>query len=525
MRAPLAVGLGILLSRIAGLVRERVLAHYLGNSDAAGAFRAALRIPNLLQNLFGEGVLSASFIPVYARLLEEGKEKDAARVAGITFTLLALGVGVLAALGAWASEPLIALLAPGFSGDVRDVTVRMVRVMFPGTGLLVLSAWCLGILNSHRKFFLSYVAPVAWNVSMIALLVAVGARCTGTREGQMELGVLLAWSTVAGAALQLAVQLPSALSLNGGLRPGLSSAFAPMRTVTRNFVPALMSRGVVQLSAYVDQILASFLGAGVVSALAYAQTIYLLPVSLFGMSISSSELPEMARTTGSPEEKAKALQARLTKALRRLTFFIAPSAVAMMLLGDAVAGTLLQTGRFQESDSALVWLLLAGSALGLAATTKSRLCVSLFWALHDSKTPARYAFYRVALSAGLGWLIVFPAREALDLDPAWCAAGLAAAGGLAGWIEYALVRRALRRKVGEIDGGASSGAVLWIAAGLAAAAGWAIKATLPPLYPAVRGLLILGTYGAAYLALATLAGNAEAREFVSDAASRLRKKT
>src|SRR6478736_2412693 len=131
--AALAVAAGILLSRISGLVRERVFAHYLGASDAAGAFKAALRIPNLLQNLFGEGVLSASFIPVYARLRAEKRDQEASQLAEAIFALLALTTTIL----------------------------------FTGVGLLVFSAWCLGVLNSHRKFFLSYTAPVIWNVAII----------------------------------------------------------------------------------------------------------------------------------------------------------------------------------------------------------------------------------------------------------------------------------------------------------------------------------------------------------------------
>src|SRR5256885_14036331 len=167
----LAVGTGILLSRIAGVVREIAIAHYLGISRAADAFRAALRIPNLLQNLLGEGVLSASFIPVYARLLAEGKEREANQVARTVATLLVLTASVITLLGIVFTRQVLELLAPGFHGEVRELTVRLVRVLFPGTALLVLSAWCLGVLNSHRRFFLSYASPVLWNGALIATAV------------------------------------------------------------------------------------------------------------------------------------------------------------------------------------------------------------------------------------------------------------------------------------------------------------------------------------------------------------------
>src|SRR5690606_7661922 len=286
----LLVAAGILLSRLMGLVRERVFAHYLGSSEAAGAFKAALRIPNVLQNLFGEGVLSASFIPVYAGALGRDDPKEARRVAGGIFGLLSLVVALLTAGGLLFSPQLVRVIAPGLEGETRELTVRLVRILFPGTGVLVLSAWCLGILNSHRRFFLSYAAPVVWNLAQIAVLLAFGGRTDA--EG---LVIALAFGTVAGGVLQFLVQLPQVLSLLGRFRPTFGRGVAGVRRVLSNFGPVVVGRGVVQLSAYVDVALASLLSARVIANLTYAQTLYLLPVSLFGMSVSAAELPEMSR--------------------------------------------------------------------------------------------------------------------------------------------------------------------------------------------------------------------------------------
>ena len=157
---------------------------------AAGAWAAAFRIPNFLQSLFGEGVLSASFIPVYAKLLARNEEEEAGRVAGAVAALLALVVSVLVLVGVLATPLFIDVIAAGFQGEARELTIRLVRILFPGAGLLVLSAWCLGILNSHRKFFLSYAAPVIWNVAMIAAMIAFGRRMdTNTLVDHRGLGV------------------------------------------------------------------------------------------------------------------------------------------------------------------------------------------------------------------------------------------------------------------------------------------------------------------------------------------------
>jgi len=296
----MAVAAGIFLSRILGLVRERVFAHYLGSSDAAGAFRAALKIPNLLQNLFGEGALSASFIPAYSRLLAEGRPEDAARVAGGIFSILLLFVGLIAAAGVLGAGAIVGTLVPGFSGDVKSLTIVLVRIMFPGVAFLVLSAWCLGILNSHRRFFLSYVAPVIWNAAIIVALIAFGVNAVLDQAGQYALAEKVAWGVAVGSILQFLVQVPAVFRLNRGIivarvKPGTEDS-RTVRKVLINAGPAILTRGVVQVSAFIDQILSSFLGASMVAVMAYAQTVYLLPVSLFGMAISAAELPELSGT-------------------------------------------------------------------------------------------------------------------------------------------------------------------------------------------------------------------------------------
>ena len=172
----LFIALGIFFSRVAGLVRERALAHYFGNSDTADAFKAALKIPNFLQNLFGEGALSASFIPVYSELLSKGKKEEAIIVAKTIFSFLLVLVSLLVVLGVYMTPMLIDLIAPGFNGEKKTLTIQLVQILFPGTGLLVLSAWCLGVLNSHRHFFMSYIAPVAWNFTIILAVIIFGSR-------------------------------------------------------------------------------------------------------------------------------------------------------------------------------------------------------------------------------------------------------------------------------------------------------------------------------------------------------------
>ncbi|MFN7972107.1 MAG: murein biosynthesis integral membrane protein MurJ [Acidobacteriota bacterium] len=505
-RGAVMVGLGIFVSRIAGLVRQRVFAHYFGSSDAADAFNAAFRIPNFLQNLFGEGVLSASFIPVYAGLRARGEDEPARRTAHTVGTILALATSLLVLAGVLATPLLIAAIAPGFAGAKRDLTIRLARILFPGAGLLVLSAWCLGILNSHRRFLLSYMAPVAWNAAMIATLAGWGGRL-----GEDPLALALAFGSVVGSALQFVVQLPSVMVLLRGLRPAIDLGSQHVRSVIRNFAPVFVSRGVVQISAYVDALLASLLPTGAVAGLGYAQVLYTLPVSLFGMSISAAELPEMSGATGSGDEIARELRRRLDVGLARIAFFVVPSAVAFLTLGDVVSGVLFQSGHFTRGDAIYVWGILAGSAVGLLASTMGRLYSSAYYALKDTRTPLRYAVLRVTLTVGLGYLFALPLPRLFGIPARWGVAGLTASAGIAGWIELLLLRRALNARIGPTGLRLARAATLYGAALVAAAGAWAVKLALATDRPLILAVPVLGTYGAAYLAATLLLGVDEAR--------------
>ncbi len=489
-----------------GLVRDRVFAHYFGTSDAAGAFRAAFRIPNILQNLFGEGVLSASFIPVYARLRAEGKHEEASQVAEAVFALLVLITAVLVTGGVLATPLLIDLIAPGFKGETRLLTIRLVQILFPGAGLLVLSAWCLGILNSHRKFLLSYSAPVVWNVAMIATLVWGGRFHT-----QARLAVLLAIGSVIGSALQFVVQLPTVMRFLWPLRMHLNFGGMHVRTVATSFFPVFLSRGVVQVSAYVDAWLGSFLGPAAVAALAYAQTLYTLPVSLFGMAVSAAELPAMSSALGTQEEIAGALRGRLKAGLEQIAFFVIPSAVGFVVLGDVIVATIYHTGHFGQSDVLFVWGVLAGSSVGLLASTSGRLYSSAFYALRDTRTPLNFAVLRVALTLGLGYLFALPLPRMLGIDPKWGTAGLTVSAGIAGWVEFLLLRRALHGRIGAVPSEASRIARLWLVAIVCAAAGYGIKWALPFHRPLLVGPCVLIPYAALYLGVTQMMGIGNAR--------------
>lgn len=514
--ASFLVGAGILLSRISGLIRQKVFAHYFSTSLAADAFNAAFRIPNMLQNLFGEGVLSASFIPEYVGLVAHKHEEDASRLAGAVLSALALIASVLVLAGILAAPHLIAIIAPGFTGERRDLAVRLTQIFFPGAGLLVFSAWCLGILNSHGKFFYSYAVGVVWNAAMIAAMLGFGA---GTP--QVRLAVILAWASVVGSALQFLVQVPLVLRLAPGLRINFDFAQESARRVFRNFLPAFFGRGVVQISAYIDAFIASWLPAGSVATLAYAQVLYTLPVSLFGMAVTAAELPVMASAVGSAEEIATYLRGRLDGGLERIAYFIIPSVVAFLALGDLLSAILFESGRFTRNDSIWVWQVLAGSTVGLLASTWGRLYSSTFYALRDTRTPLKFALVRVVLTTILGYYAALYLPGDLHIDKRFGVAGLTATAGIAGWIEFFLLRREMTRRIGATSISRWHNLRLWLAAVASAAIAWGAKLLTSGSHTFWLAVAITALYGLSYLVITTILGVSQARDLTSKITRRL----
>ncbi|MES2965838.1 MAG: murein biosynthesis integral membrane protein MurJ [Bdellovibrionota bacterium] len=524
------VALGILLSRIAGLVRERAIAHFLGNAVEAGAFRVAYKIPNFLQNLFGEGILSASFIPVYARLRAQGDDETAEKLASVVGTVLAIFVSFVTLLGIAAAPFVVALIAPGFSGEVRELTITIVRILFPGIGLLVMSAWCLGILNSHRRFFLSYAAPVVWNLAMIASLFYHGGSSTSA-----ELAIALAWGAVVGSVLQLGLQLPVVLKIAGQIRPAVNFKMQSVRDVFSNMGPVFIGRGVTQVSAYLDSVISSFLGASAVASINYAQTLILLPISLFGMSIAAAELPEMSVVGAADEVAKEKMRTRLLAGRRRIAFFVIPSLVAYLFLGRSVVAALYQTGRFGPEDTTYVWYILIGSCFGLLPATWGRLYSSAFYALGDTKTPFRIALVRVATSIVLGLLFAFPLRHLIvelfasvpffglpkieGIEVGLGAVGLTFGSALAGWGEFILLRRALAPRIGSVEIPMSALAKVWTSALVGGALAVAIDAFVfdrgTTSFRAIgydwQPIFVLILFGIFYLSLSLLLGVEEAK--------------
>ena len=459
-RNALIVGAGILLSRLSGLIRELIFAGLLGTRVAADAFKAALQIPGLLQNILGEGTLSASFIPAYSRLID-GQENDdePGLVAGTIVTLLGLVTSVIVIVGILAARPMTKVLLPLLPDETFDLTVNLVRIMWAGLGFIVLSSWCLGVLNAHRKFFLSFAAPILWNAAQIVFALLAWAQ--GWSDASVAKAA--AWGVLVGGALQFLVQIPVVMRVSPSIRLGVKRGSKAVREIVSKFFPAVMGRGVIQFSGFLDLFLAGFLATGAFTALSLAQIIYMLPIGLFVMSIISADLPEFSRD----RDDISAMTTRFITSSERIGFYLIFSSIAFITMGEPLVDFLFERGKFTSEDTLYIWIVLAAYSLGLYATGMSRLYQNLCYSFGDVKGPARLAGLRVLVAGFVGFLLMFqldrvaidgnsimrigdfpsfsPLPEfarALDTTPQPLGAlGLALGSSLGAWIEYFLLKR------------------------------------------------------------------------------------
>ncbi len=551
------VAIGILLSRLAGLIRESVFSAFLGIGAASDALSIAIRLPNVMQMLLGEGTLSASFIPVYSAEVERDEE-EAGRIAGAIAALLAVVTFAIVLIAVILARPIAWVVAAGIRDEPHfDLAVTLIRITFPSAGILVLSAWCLGILNSHRRFFLSYVAPVLWNIAQIAAItiaalvlgigdgdltvIAEGAELSDAQKrelAQENVDVLGGLATAAaigffvGSCLQFLIQTPLVFRLAKGLRFRLDTTITGVRTVISRFWGAVLSRGVVQISALVDSFIALLLVTGAVTALFKAQLLYILPVSIFAVSIASTELPEMSKMTVRDD-----IRLRAVAGYQRILFFVSFSALTYVLLGDRVVGTLFERGAWGSDETLQTWMVLGAYALGLPAAAVSRLTQNAVWSRGDTVGPARIATVRlvVAVVVALATMFAFDQigpsdiREALptiDGSPGndtlrMGAMGITFGSAIASWVEAVLLGRLADR---HIPGMRPLAALPRLVPALAAAGLVAILGRIitQDMVRPVALVIAGGASGLTYLAVCRITNISEVNLFLKGPLRRLR---
>ncbi len=503
----------ILSSRLIGLARDRVIFHLAGFGQASDVINFGLRIANSVQTLLGEQALSAALIPAYSKRLGQGTgetHEEARALAGAAFSRLLVVAGLMGTVGAL-SAPWIARLALGSDGDPETASylILALRFMFPMTAMLVLSAWCLSILNSHRRFFLSYVAPALWN---LAILGALGLLVVRTSDPTVrELVLALSLGSLIGGILQWGVQFPAAVKVNGGLKLTLRGEVPGLREATRAFWPILMGRGSLQLMTVAEAVFAMRLAPGTQSALASGQRLFFLTIMVCSMIQAIVYLPEFSRTANREE-----LGNHFREALSGVWFLVVPSTVGLILFGYPIVGAVFRGGRFGVAETALCYLVLATYVLGLWATASSRIVQSVLYSQGDTKAPAAYAVLRsaVALGIALATMHWFASRSIAGVASRLSgtdvvstlglgAVAFALGSAIAAHLEWFLLhRRAGFRLAGSPRKLAVFSSLALLASVPAGAAWWLVSVALGWTQPALVGAVVLFVFGVSYLGVA-----------------------
>jgi putative peptidoglycan lipid II flippase len=436
-RAASTIGMGTLLSRILGFLRDAVIAHFFGAGMAADAFFVAFRIPNLWRRLVGEGALTISFIPVYTDYLAHRSEEESRELTHVAFTLAAVILFIFTLLGVVFSPLLIRIIAPGWVVDAPEkfqLTVSLNRMIFPYLFFMGLFALSMGILNSRRHFAAPAIAPVFLNIFMI-LSVFLFYASFQKPVMALALGVLT------GGAIQFLFQIPFLVKTGISFRFNFNFRHPAMKRICLLMVPGLIGTAVYQLNVFVDTIFASFLPGGSVSYLYFADRLLEFPLGIFAVAVGVGSLPSLSllASGGRLEE----LKETISFAVRLVSFISIPAMVGLIALKTPIIHVLFQRGLFDDSATVKTASALLCYSAGLWAIAGARTIVPAFYALQDTWTPLRIGLICLGANVVLNSILIFPLKHA----------GLALATSLSSILNLILLSRTISSKLGRMDMG------------------------------------------------------------------------
>lgn len=428
------IGFFTMLSRILGLIRDMVIARFFGSGMAADAFFVAFRIPNLLRRLFAEGSLTIAFIPVFTEYLTQKTKKDAFELARVILTLLALLLAAITLLGILLSPWIVRIQAFGFggSGPKYELTVLLTRITFPYIFFISLVALFMGILNSLRRFAAPAAAPIFLNVGIIASTFWISPLCSQPIIG-VAIGVLI------GGMLQVALQIPWLIKEGISLTPRWMPRHPAVRRIGLLMLPAIFGSAIYQFNQFIGTLLASFLEEGSVSWLYYADRLVQFPLGVFAIAISTASLPSLSKQVSNKD--LHEFKETLSHTMRLVFFITIPSMVGLMILGRLMIQIFFERGAFDAYSTDMTAWALTFYSLGLWAFSGTRITVSAYYAMQDTRTPVKIACVSLVANLVLSLLLMGPLKHG----------GLALALSLASALQLSLLVFFLRKRIGAWD--------------------------------------------------------------------------
>ena len=419
------------LSRILGLIRDVVVAFSFGAAAQTDAFFVAFRIPNMLRRMVAEGALTASFLPVYVDHLENQTPEEAAKVVDIVFTILTMVLALITLVGVALSPWIIRLFAPGFLGvpGKFELAVSLNRIVFPYIFFVSLVALSMGILNAKRHFAAPAASPILLNVFMILGALWLSRWCNPPIYG-------LAFGVVVGGLFQFLLQLPALASKGVRFRPDFSFRHPAVKRIGLLFLPAAFGAAVYQLNIFVSNLLASFLPGGSISYLWYASRLLEFPLGVFGMALATAAFPSLSQQ--SSRQDASRFQLIFEDTLGLITFVTLPAMVGLIVLRQPIVEVLFQRGAFDALTTLRTSDALLYYCLGMWPIAASRIVVSAFYSVQDTRTPVKLAFVAFVANVILSLLLMGPMRHC----------GLALANSLSALLNVGMLFYCFRERMG-----------------------------------------------------------------------------
>ncbi|MDG1773487.1 MAG: murein biosynthesis integral membrane protein MurJ [Oceanicoccus sp.] len=437
LKSSLVVGMMTMLSRVLGLLRDVVIAHFVGATAAADAFFVAFKIPNFMRRLFAEGAFSQAFVPVLSEYREQ-RDFNAIQLL-VNKVAGALGGSLLIVTGlAVVGAPVIAaIFAPGFflsEDPLRyQLTSEMIRITFPYLFLISLTGFCGAVLNSYGRFAVPAFTPVLLNISLITAAIVIAPYFD-------EPAFALAWGVMAAGILQLTFQLPFMHGLRLTPKPAWDWQDEGVRRILALMGPAIFGVSVSQINLLLDTVLASFLPAGSVSWLYYSDRLVELPLGVFAIAISTVILPSLSRQQSS--RSPEAFKATLDWAIRIVLLIAIPAAVALMILAEPILMTLFQYGKLTVRDVTMASYSLQAYSLGLMAFMLIKVLAPGYFSRQDTKTPVKIGIIAMAANMVMNVAFVVPLHYYWQLGHI----GLALATSLSAFLNAGLLYRGLHQQ-------------------------------------------------------------------------------
>ena len=434
VRALGSIGLATLASRVLGFARDMVIALTFGAGGVTDAFVVAFRIPNMLRRLLGEGALSTAIVPVFTDYALKGPREDFVRMVRAVLAAGLLVLSVVTACGIVAAPVILRVMAPGFTSDPAQasLTILLTRVMFPYLLLVGLGALAMGLLNTHGRFFASALGPALLNVGIIATVLLL-ARRVDPPILALAIGVL------AGGVAQLLAQVPSLRRAGLLFWPSFDLRHPALHRVARLLLPAVFGLAAVQVTVFVNTLLASLLPVGSVSYLYYADRVMEFPLGIFGIALASASLPAMSRAAVRGDRQG--LGTTLTFALG-LSFYVAvPATVGLVVLRTPIVRVLFERGEFTAADTLATAQALVGYAVGLCAFSGARIAAQAFYALQEPGVAVKLGLLSVVVNVIAAVTLMGPLQHG----------GLALASSLGAWVNFAALAWVARARFGGLD--------------------------------------------------------------------------